>query len=51
MEAVVRKWAAVGISLVDNGQEIIASHSGSDQSRLPELERAVAEYLSTKFFH
>ena len=49
MEIVIRKWAAVGIFIHDNGEEVIASHPGSVESRMSALEQAIAEYLSTKF--
>jgi hypothetical protein len=49
MEKIVRKWAAVGIVITDNGEEVTASQI-SNESRMPALEQAIAEYLSTKFF-
>ncbi len=49
MEAIVRKWAAVGIFIHDNGKEVTASHSGSEESRMLSMERAIAEYLKAKF--
>jgi len=48
MEAVIRKWAAVGIFIHDNGEEVTASHV-SNESRMAALEQAIAEFLSTKF--
>ncbi len=48
MEEVVRKWAAVGIFIHDNGEEVTASHTGSTESRMQSMEIAIAEYLKTK---
>lgn len=48
-EQVKECWAAKGIFIHDNGEEVTASHSASLESRMRSMEIAIAEYLKAKF--